>query len=351
MSQRALPFIFADTTIEPGHRQCFHLPMAALYTGADVTIPIEVVHGKRSGPCLLICAAIHGDELNGVEIVRRVLHSPWLKDLRGTLIAVPVVNVLGCANRSRYLPDRRDLNRCFPGSEQGSLAARLAYLFTEKILKHANYAIDLHTGAIDRSNLPQLRAHLANPEVQKIAELFGVPVVINGDLRDGSLRGIGDDIGIPIITYEAGEALRYDENCISAGVRGIRRVMRGLDMLPKSKSQKPSTSPVYTQSTTWVRATSNGFLTTLRPLGARVEENEPLGFINGPLDNNRDMVTAPCAGIIIGRTNLPLTYEGEALFHIAQFPRPEAMDIAAETVDTFTQEIEEHIARQTDPIA
>ena len=167
----------------------FSLPAGTLYTGASADIPVEIVHGHHAGPTLLVCAAIHGDELNGVEVVRRVLTANWLKNLRGTLIAVPIVNVLGCLNRSRYLPDRRDLNRCFPGSETGSLAARVAYLFRESVLKRVDYAIDLHTGAIDRSNLPQIRVNLKNEKATQMARWFGVPIIVDSPSGDGTFSG------------------------------------------------------------------------------------------------------------------------------------------------------------------
>ncbi len=187
-------------TIPPASQHSFDVPVGRLYTRSDMSIPVQVINGRSRGPVLLVCAAIHGDELNGIEIVRRVINSRWIGKLRGTLIAVPIVNVLGIIQRSRYLPDRRDLNRCFPGSEKGSLGARVANLFVQEILKKCQFAIDLHTGAVHRDNLPQVRVHLDNPLAAAMAHAFGVPVIIDAPIRDGSLRGAGDDLGIPIIT-------------------------------------------------------------------------------------------------------------------------------------------------------
>jgi len=345
MATKNKPFQFMEEQVSPGTRKVFDLPICALYTKTDVGIPVEIVHGRRKGPKLLICAAIHGDELNGVEIVRRVLNSPWLKNIKGTLIAVPIVNVLGCVHRSRYLPDRRDLNRCFPGSEKGSLAARIADLFTNKVLKLVDCAIDLHTGALNRSNLPQIRVHLDNERAAALAHMFGVPVIIDAPIRDGSFRGAGDDIDVPIITYEAGEALRYDENSIAAGVRGIRQVMEELGMLTLRK-KRHEVMPVIARSSNWVRAPTNGFLSTLKALGARVNKDEILGYIAGPLDKIGEPIKSPCSGIVIGRSNLPLAYEGEAIFHIARFSQ---VGLAEETVESFNNELEEDISQN--PIA
>lgn len=341
------PFEFLGERVAPGKRCRFELPIGQLYTQSEVSIPIEVLHGKHPGPTLLICAAIHGDELNGIEIIRRVLGASWLRNLRGTLIAVPIVNVLGCIHRSRYLPDRRDLNRSFPGSEKGSLAARIAHQFTTLVLSHANYAIDLHTGALDRSNLPQIRVHLDNERAAWMARAFGVPVIIDAEIRDGSFRGTGDDLGVPIITYEAGEALRFDETSIAAGVRGIRRIMEDLEMIVRRKQGRPEIQHVLARSTSWVRSPSDGFLRAIKPLGSRVAKGELLAMINGPLETAGQPIEAPFSGIIIGRSNLPLAHEGEAIFHIARF---EKVALAEKAVDNFQLRLEEQVASNDEAI-
>ncbi|MCW8901464.1 MAG: succinylglutamate desuccinylase/aspartoacylase family protein, partial [Gammaproteobacteria bacterium] len=212
--------VINDITIKPGTRMTIDLPAARLYTHAPMSIPVHVVSGKTTGPRLFLSAAIHGDEINGIEIIRRLLKLPALKRLQGTLIAVPMVNVHGIINHSRYLPDRRDLNRSFPGSEKGPLALRLANLFMKEIVEQSTHGIDLHTGAIHRSNLPQIRANLDNDETEKLARAFDVPVIISSNLRDGSLREAAAEFGIPMLLYEAGEALRFDEVAIRAGVKG-----------------------------------------------------------------------------------------------------------------------------------
>jgi predicted deacylase len=180
--------LIGQEAVAPGTRATVDLPVANLYTHTAMTMPVHVVNGRHAGPTVFLTAAIHGDELNGVEVINRVLELTALKRLRGCLLAVPVVNVFGFLNRSRYLPDRRDLNRSFPGRERGSIAARLAHLVATQIVDQSDFGIDLHTGAIDRTNLPQIRGDLADPEILRLAEAFGSPVVIDAELRAGSLR-------------------------------------------------------------------------------------------------------------------------------------------------------------------
>lgn len=332
----AQPFELGGVTVAPGQRAVVEMPAAQLYTQTPLNIPVHVVHGRQPGPTLLVCAAIHGDELNGVEIIRRLLRLTALKRLRGTLIAVPVVNVFGFIHKSRYLPDRRDLNRCFPGSETGSLGARMAWLFKTQILDRATHAIDLHTGAIYRSNLPQIRANLASAETAAMADAFGVPVVLNSVLRDGTLREVAEARGIPVVTYEAGEALRFEETCIRVGVRGVVNVMRHLDMLTDRRPSPVTVKPAVAGSSTWVRAECDGVFRALVTLGARIHEGQLLGRISSPFIEEEIEVRAPCAGILIGRDNLPLVNEGEALFHIARFDEVRGV---AEQVETFTTDI------------
>lgn len=326
----AMPFELAGVTVAPGERVIVEMPAAQLYTNTPLNIPVNVVHGRRSGPVLLVCAAIHGDELNGVEIIRRVLRAQSLRNLRGTLIAVPVVNVFGFIHKSRYLPDRRDLNRCFPGSESGSLGARMAHLFKTRVLDRCSHAIDLHTGAVNRSNLPQIRANLESDATAQMARAFAVPLVLNSVLRDGTLREVAEAQSIPVITYEAGEALRFDESSIRAGVRGVLNVMRHLQMLAPPRKIHPPIEPAVAHSATWVRAERDGVFRTLVALGERLNNGQLLGRISSPFSNAEMEVRAPCAGILVGRHNLPLVNEGEALFHIARFD--EVSDVAQQVL-------------------
>jgi uncharacterized protein len=320
--------------VAPGERAIVDLPVADLYTHTQLTMPVHVVNGRRPGPTLFITGALHGDELNGVEIVKRVLSGSSLKGLRGCVLAAPIVNVFGFINRSRYLPDRRDLNRSFPGREKGSIAARLAYLVAQEVVANADFGIDLHTAAVDRANLPQIRADLADPEVVRLAEAFGTPVIIDANAREGTLRQFAAEKGVRVLVYEGGEALRFDELSIRAGVRGIRRLLRALDMLPQRTGSTAHIAPMRANATTWIRAPSSGIIRSGCRLGERVKTGQILGVVSDPFGDFEVEVSASGSGIVIGRSTSPLAHEGDALFHIARF---EDNREAKATVDEFQE--------------
>jgi predicted deacylase len=327
------PLTIGEHTIHPGERLNVSLPVADLYTATSLEMPVQVIAGRKAGPVLFISAAIHGDELNGVEIIRRLLKRKILRSIRGTLVAVPIVNVHGFLDQSRYLPDRRDLNRSFPGTPKGSIAARLANLFTEQIVAKADYGIDLHTGAINRTNLPQIRANLDDARTMAIAKAFGVPVIINSNIRDGSLRACAAERRLPMLIYEAGEALRFDEGAIRGGIRGILNVMRQIGMLSAARRPKEIT-PVIAKSTLWVRAPESGIVGGNVSLGSSVVKGQKLAVISDPLGDAEHTVSAPFDGIVIGRSNLPLAHEGDALVHLASFTD---VALAEDRVETFAE--------------
>lgn len=319
-------FKIADQSIGAGERKKFQLEMARLYTDTPLNTPVEVIRGHKDGPTLLVCAAIHGDELNGTEIIRRLSQLPALRRLRGTLVLVSVVNAFGFIHRSRYLPDRRDLNRCFPGSSTGSLGSRIANKFFTEVVQQCSHVIDLHTAAIHRDNHPQIRANMDDPAVEAMALSFSIPVIINANLLDNSLRSEANGIGIPVITYEAGEALRFDESSIVTGVRGIVNVMRGLQMLPPSRSTRAKAEPYIANSSSWVRAPCDGMFRTVTNLGAMVDQDQILGYVSSPAGDQDTPVTTKTEGILIGMNRLPLVNEGEALFHVARFGEVAAVE-------------------------
>jgi len=315
----------AGIDILPGETKRLELPSAKLYTDTHMSIPVFVKRGKKDGPTIFISSAIHGDELNGIEIVSRLINSKKLNPLKGTLIAVPFVNGYGVLNQSRYLPDRRDLNRSFPGSKKGSLAGRIANLFLKEIVSKCDFGIDLHTGAIHRSNLPQVRANLDDERTFKMAKAFGVSVLLNANLRDGSLRQSADELGIPILLYEAGQALRFDELSIRVGTKGIFNVLTHLGMLTQKRSSKKSIEPFVAKNSEWVRAPNSGFVIHIKELGDYVKKGELLADIKGPFGEITSSVTSNSDGIIIGKQNIPLVQEGEAVYHIAYFGKPSAV--------------------------
>lgn len=328
--------IIGGHRIARGERRLIELPIAKLYTDTDINLPIHVIRGKRAGPTVFVSAAIHGDELNGIEIIRRLLKGNY-QGFRGTLIAVPMVNVYGVLSQTRYLPDRRDLNRAFPGSAKGSLAGRLAHLFTQEIVSQCDYGLDLHTGAIHRSNLPQIRGNMDDETTRRLGEVFGAPVLLNSDLRDGSLRQVADEMGVKMLLYEAGEALRFDEICIRGGLRGVENVLRHLGMFGVKRKPRKVPRPVLARDSGWVRATGSGLVVHQRHLGDAVEAGDVLAEITSPYSPDSVDVTAPRAGIIIGKQQIPLVQDGEAMYHIAYFRRMEA---ATERVEAFQSSME-----------
>jgi len=300
----------------------YHLP---------ATIPTHVIRGKKAGPTLFVSAAIHGDELNGIEIIRRLKNLSALKKLKGTLILVPVVNAYGLSTLTRYLPDRRDLNRSFPGSSKGSLAGRIAKIFFNEIVKKCDYGIDLHTGAIHRTNLPQIRTNTKNLETLALAKAFEAPVILHSELRDGSLRSEAQDQGIPILLYEAGEALRFDDTSIKIGVKGIVNVLKALEMLPPN-TKKRKKHPLVLQKSSWLRASASGMLRTVKGLGDTVKKDEVIAFIDEPIGDDSYELTSNFDGIIIGKIQIPLVQEGDAVFHIAG---SENLESAGEHIEYF----------------
>jgi uncharacterized protein len=320
--------------IGPGTRKTVELDVANLYTHARLTMPVHVINGRGEGPTLFLTAAIHGDELNGVEIIKRVMKRAVLKSLRGCILAVPVVNIFGFIDQSRYLPDRRDLNRSFPGRVTGSLAARLAHLVATEIVANSNFGIDLHTGAVHRTNFPQIRANLSDPDSRRMANAFGAPVVIDANVREGTLRAYAGSQGVPTLLYESGEALRLDELSIEAGVGGVIRVLRELEMLPAPSRSPKLVEPTYANDTSWVRAPMSGIINIRCRLGQRVKLQQVLAKISDPFGEIETDVVAPAGGIVIGRSTSPLTHEGDALFNLARFDDTRE---AKATVDEFQE--------------
>lgn len=320
------PFSIGGQTVAPGERRIVVLPVSKLSNHTPVTLPVHVLHGEQPGPTMFVSAAIHGDELNGVEIIRRVLRTLQPGNIRGTLLCVPVVNAFGFIGRSRYLPDRRDLNRAFPGSPGGSLAARLAHLLVSEVVRRCQVGIDLHTAAIHRVNLPQIRCDTSrSPRSRDLALAFGAQVVLESAERAGSLRQAARESGVDVLVYEGGEGLRFDEFAIKAGVDGIARVMLQLGMLETPEGMddsRPSVGiagrpPLLANAAKWVRAPEGGVLRTHKRIGDAVSEGETIGIISNPYEEADTPVTSPRRGVIVGATTLPIVNLGDALFHIA----------------------------------
>lgn len=310
-------FEIGPIRVRPGQAKAVSLPITRLVTGADVDLPVRVVHGREDGPTVWVDAAIHGDEAVGVEVVRQVLAELDPKAMRGTLIAVPIVNVLGFMTGDRYLPDRRDLNRSFPGSARGSLASRIAHLMMTEVVAKCDVGIDLHTGSDRRTNLPQIRADLEDPRTRELAEAFAAPVMLHARIRDGSLRAAAREAGATVLLYEAGEAWRMDDWAIAAGVRGVRRVLATLGMTDPVDEEPPAPSLASFRSS-WVRARGTGMLHLEVALGEHVTEGQRLGGLFDSFGKRVRLVHAERSGMVIGRTEAPVVNSGDAVVHVAE---------------------------------
>lgn len=331
-------FEFCGTIIPPGARETVDIPLGVLSNHTPMSLPVHVMHGRRDGPTLFVSAAIHGDEVLGVEIIRRLMQTPALKSLRGTLLLIPVVNGFGFISHTRNLPDRRDLNRSFPGSAVGSLAGRLAHIFMTEVVERSDIGIDLHTGALHRSNLPQIRADLGRATSLELAKAFGAPVILHSNVRDGSLREAAKEAGVDVLLYEAGEALRFEEFAIRAGVKGVLGVMKHVGMIPTRASKKIGIKSVLSRSSHWLRAPGGGIFRALKTSGDVVEKGETIGIIADPFGESEADVKTRSSGIIIGRTNLPVVNQGDALFHVAKVYDPSRVEGHVEEIE---QELDE----------
>ncbi|WP_299195558.1 succinylglutamate desuccinylase/aspartoacylase family protein [uncultured Litoreibacter sp.] len=323
-------FEIGGERIAPGTRRTVDLPVSTLSDHTPIHMSVHVIHGKRPGPTQFVSAGIHGDEVIGVEIVRRLLRADNLASLRGTLLVIPIVNAFGFHNRSRYLPDRRDLNRSFPGSTGGSLASRMAHLFLTEVVARCEFGIDLHSAAIHRTNLPQIRISPDTPSILKRAKLFGAPVILTSPLRDGSLRAAARELGVDVLLFEAGEGLRFDEMSVRAGVAGILRVMNDIGSLPRKGISKAKAASILCSSSRWVRAPAGGLLRTFKEDGEVVSEGDVLAAVCDPFGDEELELVADFEGIIVGRAVMPVVNEGDAVYHIAKVASPAAAETAVE---------------------
>lgn len=302
--------------VPAGTKHRLEMFVSSLSTGTPLTVPVIVVHGRLPGPRLILSAAIHGDEINGTEICRQVLDRVDPFALHGTLIVVPVVNVFGFITQSRYLPDRRDLNRSFPGSAKGSLASRLAHLFLTRLVKLCNYGIDFHTASAGKRNLPQIRANLKDPRTKELAQVFGAPVCIQARERAQSLRAVASSMGIPMLLFEGGEVLRFEKDVIETGVAGTLRVLRHLGMITTIQ-EEPASPPLIARDAGWIRSPRGGILHLDVGLGDSVQQRQQLGTITDMYGTVRAKVIAPDSGTVVGCATNPLVSRGDALLHLA----------------------------------
>ncbi len=297
-----------------------------VFEGVSTTTPVLVVNGTKPGPTVCLTAAIHGDELNGIEMVRRVMHELEPKKLNGAVIGVPIVNLQGFRRGSRYLPDRRDLNRYFPGNPQGSSASRIAYSFFENIIRRCDTLVDLHTGSFYRTNLPQLRADLRHRSIREVTQGFGGMVVLHSEPAMGTLRHAATDAAIPTVTLEAGEPLRLQSDKVAEGVTGIFSLLASLDMVKRVQLLGQADPVIYHAN--WIRADHGGILFSVARLGQVVEPGDVLGTVTDPITNEQNLIYAVNEGRVLGMALNQVVMPGFAAFRIgmeADGPPPDTI--------------------------
>ncbi|RJP19987.1 MAG: succinate dehydrogenase [Candidatus Omnitrophota bacterium] len=312
---RRKPLIIAGEQIRLGEIRDLQLTFSESYLGSRVAIPLRVIRGKRAGPRVFITGAIHGDELTGIGIIRELLFDQPPRLLKGTLICAPVVNIFGLERSSRYLPDRRDLNRSFPGSATGSMTSRLAHAIFTEIVRQCDYGIDFHSAAVRRINNPNVRADMTRPEVKKLARAFGCEVIVNSKGPEGSLRRTAVRHGIPTIILEAGEVWKFEPGMVAIGVRGCLNVLKSLGMI-----EGPVDEPLFqvaVKKTTWVRAERGGFLAFHAKPGDLVRKGQALATNYSIFGFERNLLLSPAQGMILGMTTMPAVQPGEPVYHIA----------------------------------
>lgn len=319
-------FAINGETIAPGTSVNIALPVSSFASGMPANLHIRVVHGKSDGPTIFVSAAVHGDEIIGSAIIQQLVKRVDASELAGTVIFAPAINIFGFLTHSRYLPDRRDLNRSFPGSQKGSLAGQVAYLFLHEIIDRCSLGIDIHSAAIHRYNLPQIRIAPEDPRLLELALAFAPPVIIQAPLRAGSLREIARERGVGMLLMETGEALRFDRLSIRAGERGVLRVMEKLGMLECPPEFAEETISARSKRSQWVRAPRSGISSRLRKSGDIVERDETLAIVSGLFGEDEEEVKSPIDGIIIGHVNLPVLNQGDAMFHIAEVQRLDTLE-------------------------
>lgn len=308
-------FQLGGVTVPAGGSRQIRLKISERYTGDPISLPVHVVRGKKPGPTVFVSAAIHGDELNGMGVIHDLIFGEPIDLTHGTLILVPVVNIFGLEVQSRYMPDRRDLNRSFPGNSKGSLTARVANVFFNEVVSQCDFGIDLHTAAGGRTNFPNVRGDLTNPGVRRIAKAFGCELMVHGKGPDGSLRREAVKAGCPTIILEAGEPLKIEPSVLAIGLRGVRNVLRELGMI--SGAVEVPSYQMRVNKSTWVRAEVGGILRFHVAPGAFVEAGEAVATNASVFGETQNQLLAPADGIVLGMTTLPTVKPGEPVCHLA----------------------------------
>lgn len=304
--------------IKPGESREVNFSVAKLHTTTNVDVPIVIERSKKAGPTVLITAGIHGDEVNGIEIVRQIIAKGINKPKKGTIICIPVINIFGFLHLNREFPDGRDLNRVFPGSVNGSLASRVAHKLVHEIVPHVDLILDYHTGGADRFNAPQIRIIEGESVLDELAGIFGAPFVLYSKNLNKSFRNTCYKLGVPMLLYEGGKSFHFDTRVTNHGVNGAKRILNHLGMLnSKFKSSKPKKDCVFIKESKWLRARYSGLFKPSVSINAKVKKGDVIGNITDPYGKFNHFVKAEYSGYIINVNEAPVVYQGDAVFHIS----------------------------------
>jgi predicted deacylase len=313
--------LWENTEIKPGSKKRIRLEVGESYTGLSVRLPIMVWRAKEPGPTVFISSAVHGDEINGTGTIRALINDGDFHLKKGALVLLPVVNIMGFERHTRYMPDRRDLNRAFPGSKTGNLTARLAYLLSSEIIPRCDYGIDLHTAALRRTNFPNVRADMSNPACREMAQAFGCSVIVDSKGPEGSFRKCATSSGCPTIILEAGEVWKVERMYLETALRGIHNCLSHLGMVDTPMEVAPDTRVV--KSTQWVRAGAGGFLQFHVSPGEFVQQDQLIATNAGLLGREQEQILSPHSGVVIGMSTMPAVAPGDPIAHIALVPSKE----------------------------
>ncbi|WP_060874611.1 succinylglutamate desuccinylase/aspartoacylase family protein [Myroides odoratus] len=309
-----------EEVILPGESKTLHLEIARLHTATKLKIPVIISRALEEGPTILFSAGLHGDELNGVDIVRQIVHQGLNRPKRGTIICIPVINIFGFINKTREFPDGRDLNRVFPGSKTGSLAGRFAYHILTHIIPHVDFVIDFHAGGQSRFNAPQLRISMDDKAVlEPLAEIFHPPFLLYSNQITGSFRSACAKRGVKMLLFEGGKSLDINAEVSKMGVEGTKRVLRHFDMLREEiEVEKRQEKMVIISQSVWIRAKQSGLMHDQVAVGTFVRKGEALAYISDPYGRENVMIKAPNSGYVINVNDSPIVYQGDAIFHLSK---------------------------------
>ncbi len=312
------PLVILKETILAGESKTINMEIAKLHTMNKLKIPIIVERSKLDGPTVLFTACLHGDEINGTEIVRQLIVQKINKPKRGTIICIPIINIFGFINKTREFPDGRDLNRVFPGSKTGSLASRFAYYILKDIIPHVDYAIDFHAGGASRFNAPQIRIVPENPELKELSDVFNAPFTLYSKNISGSFRNSCDKLGVKMLLFEGGKSLDINEEVTNDAIEGTKRFLDHLDMLnPRKKANIKSKKPIHIEKSNWVRAKYSGMFHGMVKIGSFIKKGDLIATISDPYGKVEHKMKAPHDGYVINVNDAPIVYQGDAIFHVS----------------------------------